>query len=82
MGMRGPQPMPLTPAQIRVLLAAEDGASLPVVARRVGNSSTYVSARLSEAYSRLHIPKAAYCHRKERRAVALAEARRLGLIPQ
>ncbi|MFB7707943.1 LuxR C-terminal-related transcriptional regulator [Streptomyces sp. NPDC056105] len=74
----GPPRQPLTARQAQVLTAAEDGAPLSTVARRLNTTPQQVSARLSESYLRLgvtHLP------RGQRRAAAVAEARRRGLIP-
>jgi DNA-binding CsgD family transcriptional regulator len=74
----GPARQPLTARQAEVLDAASDGASLATVARRIDTTSHQVSARLSEAYLRLGVTD---LPRLERRAAAVAEARRRGLIP-
>ncbi|MGW8679601.1 LuxR C-terminal-related transcriptional regulator [Streptomyces sp. NPDC055817] len=74
----GPKRMPLTGRQAEVLTSSADGAPISVVARRLHTTPQQVSARLSESYIRLgvtHLP------RPERRAAAVAEARRRGLIP-
>lgn len=74
----GPPRQPLTARQAEVLDAASDGASLTTIAARLDTSTQQVSARLSEGYLRLgvtHLP------RQERRAAAVHEARRRGLIP-
>lgn len=76
--MSGPARMPLTPRQALVLHAAADGAPLAVVAARVGRTRQQVAARLSEAYERLGV---AHLIRSEKRAAAVREARRRGLIP-
>ncbi|MFC5802767.1 hypothetical protein [Streptomyces formicae] len=76
--MRGPARQPLTARQAAVLLAAEDGAPLTVVARRIGIPREQVASRLSEAYKRLGV---AWMDRDERRAAAVRVARRRGLIP-
>lgn len=76
--MSGPQPMPLTRPQAAVLEAAADGATLAVVAARLGIRRERVAARLSEAYKRLDV---AWMDRSERRAAAVRVARKRGLIP-
>lgn len=76
--MSGPPRMPLTPRQAEVLTAAADGATLAVVAQRLGTTRETVAARLSDAYRRLDVT---YLPRDERRAAAVRTARRRGLIP-
>ena len=76
--MSGPKPLPLTVRQAEVLAAAEDGASLAVVAARVGIPREQVASRLSEAYRRLGV---AWMDRDQRRAAAVRVARRRGLLP-
>ncbi|MCY0916990.1 hypothetical protein OS965_02215 [Streptomyces sp. H27-G5] len=76
--MSGPPRMPLTRPQAAVLEAAADGATLTVVATRLGRPRTWVAARLSEAYKRLDV---AWVARGERRAAAVRLARKRGLIP-
>lgn len=74
--------MPLTPVQARILTAAAeagDGASLAAVAARAGTTTHQAGARLAEAYVRLGVT---YLPRPERRAAAVREARRRGLIPK
>lgn len=76
---KGPDRMPLTPLQARVLTAAADGAPLRIVAEHLGTTRAQVAARLSDAYRRLdvtHLP------RNERRQAAVRIARNRGLIPQ
>lgn len=79
----GPPRYPLTPRQARILTAAADGASLSTVARSLCTpsqqvSSQQVSSILSGAYLRLNV---AHLPRHEKRAAAVVEARRRGLIP-
>ncbi|MFC8065457.1 LuxR C-terminal-related transcriptional regulator [Streptomyces sp. NPDC057293] len=74
----GPPRQPLTPRQAEVLDAAADGASLTVVAARLGTKREQVAASLSGAYLRLGVHQ---LPRPERRAAAVTEARRRGLIP-
>lgn len=76
--MSGPARMPLTPVQARVLEAAASGETLGAVAYRLGMPRTQVAARLAEAYQRLGVT---WLPRGERRAAAVREARRRGLIP-
>lgn len=76
--MSGPPRMPLTRPQATVLEAAADGATLAVVAARVGIRREQAAARLSEAYKRLDV---AWMDRDERRAAAVRVARKRGLIP-
>lgn len=76
--MPGPARQPLTARQAEVLAAAEDGAPLAEVARRIGTSREQVASRLSEAYKRLDV---AWLDRDERRAAAIRVARRRGLLP-
>jgi hypothetical protein len=61
-----------------VLEAASDGATLAVVAVRVGIPREQVASRLSEAYRRLDV---AWMERADRRAAAVRVARKRGLIP-
>lgn len=77
MGVRGPARMPLTPRQAQVLTAAADGAPLSAVAARCGITREQAAARLSEAYRRLGVSR---LPREERRAAAVDEARRRGLL--
>ncbi|GHC39973.1 hypothetical protein GCM10010348_79110 [Streptomyces anthocyanicus] len=74
----GPPRQPLTPRQALVLDTAADGASLAVVAARLGTTREQISSSLSGAYLRLGVHQHP---RAERRAAAVAEARRRGLIP-
>ncbi|MBT2467806.1 hypothetical protein J7E97_07950 [Streptomyces sp. ISL-66] len=76
--MSGPPRMPLTRPQAAVLEAAADGATLTVVAARLGIRREQAAARLSEAYKRLDV---AWMDRDERRAAAVRVARKRGLIP-
>lgn len=76
--MRGPARQPLTVRQAEVLEAASDGASLSVVARRVGIPREQVASRLSEAYRRLDV---SWMGRDDRRAAAVRVARKRGLLP-
>lgn len=76
--MSGPPRQPLTRRQAEVLAAAEDGATLAVVATRVGIPRPQVAARLSEAYRRLGV---AWMDRDDKRAAAVRVARRRGLLP-
>ncbi len=68
----------LTPAQVKVLAAAAEGGTVAEIAQRMGQTRTYVAARLSEAYVRLDIRD---FPAKDRRVTAIREARRAGLIP-
>ncbi|MFG3127410.1 hypothetical protein ACGFZU_06870 [Streptomyces tendae] len=61
-----------------MLDTAADGASLTVVAARLGTTREQISSSLSGAYLRLGVHQHP---RAERRAAAVAEARRRGLIP-
>ena len=76
--MPGPERQPLTARQAAVLAAAEDGAPLAEVGRRVGIPREQAAARLSEAYRRLDV---AWMDRAERRAAAVRIARQRGLLP-
>lgn len=76
--MPGPARLPLTPRQAQVLSAAADGAPLSAVAARCGITREQAAARLSEAYRRLGVAR---LPREKRRAAAVDEARRRGLIP-
>ncbi|WP_407563354.1 hypothetical protein [Streptomyces sp. 184] len=72
------EPEPLTPRQAQVLTAAADGHPLSTVAAWCGITREQAAARLSEAYRRLGVER---LPREERRAAAVDEARRRGLIP-
>jgi DNA-binding NarL/FixJ family response regulator len=76
--MSGPARWPLTRRQTEVLAAAADGATLSVVAQRLGIPRERAAARLSEAYKRLDV---AWMDRSERRSTAVRIARERGLIP-
>ena len=65
------------PRWAEVLAAASDGAPLSVVAGRVGQSRTYVAARMSEAYRALGV---VHVDREFRRETAVRVARRAGFI--
>lgn len=74
----GPARRPLTGRQTEALAASADGAPLRIVAERIGATREQVASLLNGAYLRLgvhHLP------RNEKRAAAVAEARRRGLIP-
>lgn len=77
-GRRGPAREPLTARQALVLTEAATGDSLTAIAARLGTTPQQISARLSEGYLRLGVTK---LPRLERRAAAVAVARRRGLIP-
>ncbi|WP_369214420.1 LuxR C-terminal-related transcriptional regulator [Streptomyces flavofungini] len=74
----GPARQPLTERQALVLVAAADGASLTAVAARLGTTRQQIASSLSGAYIRLGVHG---LPRGEKRAAAVAEARRRGLIP-
>lgn len=74
----GPARMPLTPRQAEILTAAADGHPLKTVAAWCGITREQAAARLSEAYIRLGVSR---LPREGRRAAAVDEARRRGLIP-
>lgn len=82
--MPRPENTPLTPVQIKVLRAAADGASLAVVAQRLSMANTQVASHLSRIYKRLGVHTAPLgnrpADRRGRRALAVSEARRRGLI--
>lgn len=67
----------LYPKQALVLEASADGAPLSVVAVRLGMPRTQVASRLSETYRVLDV---AWLPRGEKRAAAVAVARKHGLI--
>lgn len=67
----------LYPKQAQVLEASADGAPLSVVAVRLGMPRTQVASRLSEAYRALGV---GWLPRGEKRAAAVAVARKHGLI--
>lgn len=75
---RGPKRMPLTPRQAQALAAVADGVTLRVAAAELGITSQHVGSLLNGAYRRLDV---AHLPRHEKRAAAVAEARRRGLIP-
>lgn len=67
----------LSPTQARVLEAVSDGRPLAQAARALGTTHTAVASVLTKAYRRLGV---ADVPRGQRRAAAVREARRHGLI--
>lgn len=78
-----PPQMRLSPAQVDLLKAVEDGRSLAAAGAVLGLPREQVSARLSEIYRRLGIPRQGCSNnleRKARRAEAIRRAREYGLM--
>lgn len=78
-----PPQMRLSPAQVDLLKAVEDGRSLAQAGALLGLPREQVSARLSEIYRRLGIPRSGIRNnqeRKARRAEACRRAREYGFM--
>lgn len=77
-----PPQMRLSPRQVELLLACQDGAPLSEVGRRCGISREAASARLSEIYRRLGLERSARGNdaRRERRTEAYRRAKEYGLL--